>query len=90
MRELSLFFNGDSLGRKKFVPVDRLINANGAQAVEAVQLDVGGEDMHGVVAIRDWNEKVEDVAFIFLISLQCLSSSSHSMSLWSVSSVQCL
>ena len=75
MRELSLFFNGDSLGWEEFVPVDGLVNANSAQAVKAIQFDVGGKDMHGVIAVRDWNEKVEDIAFIFLVSLRCLSSS---------------
>ena len=75
MEELSLFFNGDSLGWEKLVPVDGLINANSAQAVEAVQLDVGGKDVHGVVTIGDQNEEIKDVSFIFLISLRCLPSS---------------
>ena len=75
MREFSLFFNGDVLGWKELMPVDRLINTDGAQAVEAVQLDVGGEDMHSVVTVGHWDEKVKDVSFILFISLQCLRSS---------------
>ena len=75
MRELSLFFNGDSLGWKEFMPVDGLVDADSAQAVEAIQLDIWGKDMHGVVTIRDWNEKIKDVSFIFLISLRRLPSS---------------
>ena len=75
MREFSLFFDGDSLGWEEFMPVDGLIDANGAQAVETVQFDVGGEDMHGVVTIRDWNEEIKDVSFILLISLRSLPSS---------------
>ena len=74
MREFSLFFNGNVLGWEKFVAVDGLVDANSAQAVEAVQLDVGGEDMHGVIAIRDWDEEIKDVAFILFISFWCLSS----------------
>ena len=72
MREFSLFFNGDSLGQEEFMPIDRLINADGAQAVEAIQLDIGGEDMHGVVTIGDWDEEIIDVSFVFLIPLWCL------------------
>ena len=75
MREFSLFFNGDSLGQKKFMPVDRLIDTNGAQAVKAIQLDVGGEYMHGVVTVRDWNEEIKDISFIFLVPLRFLPSS---------------
>ena len=75
MREFSLFFDGDSLGQKELMPVDRLIDANGAQAVETVQFDVGGKNMHGVVTIRDWDEEVKDVSFILLVPLRGLSSS---------------
>ena len=75
MREFSLFINGDSLGWEKFMPVDGLVDANGAQAVEAVQFDVGGKYMHGVVTVRDWDEEIKDISFIFLISLRCLPSS---------------
>ena len=75
MREFSLFFNGDSLGQEEFVPVDGLVDADSAQAVEAVQLDIGGKDMHSVVTVRDWNEEVKDVSFIFLVPLWGLSSS---------------
>ena len=57
------------------MPVDRLVNANGAQAVEAVQLDIGGEDVHSVVTVGDQDEEIEDISFIFLISLRCLPSS---------------
>ena len=72
MREFSLFFNGDSLGQKEFMPIDRLIDTDGAQAVETVQLDIGGKDMHGVVTVGDWDEKVKDVSFIFFVSLRGL------------------
>ena len=72
MREFSLFFNGDSLRWEEFVPVDGLIDADGAQAVETVQLDVGGEDMHGVVTVGDWNEEIKDISFVLLIPLRGL------------------
>ena len=75
MREFSLFFDGDLLGQKEFMPIDRLIDANGAQAVEAVQLDVGGKNVHGVVTIGDWDEEVKDISFVFFIPLRGLSSS---------------
>ena len=75
MREFSLLIDGDMLLGKEFVPIDGLVDADGAQAVEPIHFDVGGEDMHGVIAIRNWDEKVKDVAFIFLISLRCLASS---------------
>ena len=75
MRELSLFFNGNLLGWEEFVPVDRLIDANGAQAVETIQLDVGGEDVHSVVTIGDWDEEIKDISFILFISLRGLSPS---------------
>ena len=74
MRELSLLFDGNALGWEELMPVDGLIDTDGAQAVEAIQLDVGGEDMHGMIAIRDWDEEIKDVAFVLLISFQCLSS----------------
>ena len=75
MREFSLFFDGDLLGQKEFMPIDRLIDANGAQAVEAVQLDVGGKNVHGVVTVGDWDEEVKDISFVFFIPLRGLSSS---------------
>ena len=75
MREFSLFFDGDLLGWKELVLVDRLVNTNGAQAVETVQFDVGGKNMHGVVTIGDWDEEVKDVSFILLVPLRGLSSS---------------
>ena len=74
MREFSLFFNGDALGWEELMPVDGLVDASGAQAVEAVQLDVRGEDMHGVVTIRDRDEEIKDISFVFLVPLGCLSS----------------
>ena len=74
MREFSLFIDGDMLWGKEFVPIDRLVDTNGAQAVEPVQLDVGGKDMHGMIAVRDWDEEIKDIAFIFLISFQYLVS----------------
>ena len=75
MREFSLFFDGDSLGWKEFVPIDGLVNADSAQAVETVQLDIGGKDVHGVVTIGDWDEKVKDISFVFFIPLRGLPSS---------------
>ena len=75
MREFPLLIDGDMLWGKEFVPVDGLVDADSAQAVEPVHFDVGGKDMHGVIAIRDWDEEIKDVAFIFLILLRCLSSS---------------
>ena len=56
------------------MPIDGLVDADGAQAVEPVQLDVWGKDVHGVVTIGNWDKEVKDVSFIFLISLRCLSS----------------
>ena len=73
MREFSLFFNGDALGRKELMPVDGLIDTSGAQAVEAIQLDVGGEDVHGVVTIGDRDEEIKDVSLVFLVPLGCSS-----------------
>ena len=75
MMEFSLFFDGDSLGRKELMPVDRLVNTDGAQAVETVQFDIGGENVHGVVTIGDWDEEVKDISFILLVPLRGLSSS---------------
>ena len=71
MREFSLFFNGDMLGWEEFMPVDGLVDTNSAQAVETIQFDVRGKDMHGVVTVRDRDEKVKDVSFIFLIPFWC-------------------
>ena len=75
MGELPLFIDGDALWGEEFVPVDRLVDANGAQAVEPIQFDVGGKDMHGVVTIRNWDEEIKDVSFIFFIPLWSLFSS---------------
>ena len=55
--------------------VDGLVDTDGAQTVEPIQFDVGGENMHGVIAIRDWDEEIEHISFIFLISFWCLPSS---------------
>ena len=74
MREFSLFFNGDALGWKELMPVDGLIDAGGAQAVEAVQFDVRGKDVHGVVTVEDRDKEIKDVSFVFLIPLRCSSS----------------
>ena len=71
MREFSLFFNGDALGWEELVPVDGLVNADGAQAIEAIQFDefdVRGEDVHGLVTVGDRDEKVKHISF------GCLSS----------------
>ena len=72
MGELPLFIDGDALWGKEFMPIDGLIDANGAQAVEPIQLDVGGKDMYGVIAIRYWDEEVKDISLIFLISFWSL------------------
>ena len=72
MMEFSLFFDGDLLGGKEFVPIDGLIDTDSAQAVETVQLDVGGEDMHGVVTVGDRNEEIKDISFILFIPLWSL------------------
>ena len=69
MGELPLFFNGNALRGEELMLVDGLVNADGAQTVQSVQFDVWGKDMHGVVSIRDWNEEIKDVSFIFLIAL---------------------
>ena len=75
MREFSLFFDGNLLGQEELVPIDVLIDTNSAQAVETIQLDVGGKDVHGVVTIGDWDEEVKDVSFVLLVPLRGLSSS---------------
>ena len=49
------------------MPVDGLIDTNGAQAVQSIQLDIGGKDMDGVIAISDWDEEIKDISFVFLI-----------------------
>ena len=54
--------------------VNGLVDADGAQTVESVQFDVGGEDMHGMVTIRDWDEEIKDISFVFLISFWHLPS----------------
>ena len=55
--------------------IDGLVDADGAQTVQPVQLDIGGKDMDGVVSISDWDEEVKDISFIFFIPLGslCLS-----------------
>ena len=54
------------------MPVDGLVDAGSAQAVQPIQFDIGGEDMDGVVSISDWDEEIEDVSFILLIPLGSL------------------
>ena len=54
------------------MPVDRLTDTSGAQAVQPIMFDEGGKDMYGVVAISDWDEEIRDVTFIFLIPLWSL------------------
>ena len=49
--------------------VDRLTDTGGAQAVQAILLDVGGEDMDDMVTIDDWDKKVKDVSFVLFVSL---------------------
>ena len=68
--ELSLFFDGDALRGEEFMPINGLINTNGAQAVEPVHFDVWGKDMHSVVTVGDWDEEIKDVAFILLVTLR--------------------
>ena len=68
VRELPLFFNGDALRGEELMLVDGFIDADGAQAVEPVQFDVQGEDMHGVVSIRDRDEEIKDISFVFLVT----------------------
>ena len=54
------------------MPVDGLVNASSAQAVQPIQFDIGGKDMDGVVSISDWDEEIEDVSFVLLIPLGSL------------------
>ena len=61
MREFPFLIDSDALQGKQFVPVDGLSDAGSAQAVQAFKLDVGGEDMYGVITISDWDEEVKDV-----------------------------
>ena len=49
--------------------VDGLVDADSAQAIQSIQLDIGGKDMDGVITISDWDEEIEDVSFILFISL---------------------
>ena len=74
MREFSLFLDGDALWGEEFMLIDGLVNTDSAQAVQSIQFDVGGKDMHGVVTIGDRNEEVEEVPFIFFVSFWCLPS----------------
>ena len=69
MGELPFFFDGDALGWEEFVPVDRLVDACSAQAVETIQFDVGGKDVHGVVTIGNRDKEVKDISFIFFVPL---------------------
>ena len=69
MGELPFFFDGNALRGEELMPIDGLVDANSAQTVQSIQFDVWGEDMHGVVSIRDWNEEIKDVSFIFFIAL---------------------
>ena len=64
-----LLIDGDALGWEQFMSVDGLIDADGAQAVQPIMFDIGGEDMDGLVAISDWDEKVEDISFVLFIAL---------------------
>ena len=69
MGELPFFFNGDALRGEELMLIDGLVDADSAQTVQPIQFDVRGEDVHGVVSIRDWNEEIKDVSFIFFIAL---------------------
>ena len=55
--------------------IDGLIDTGGAQTVQPIQFDIGGEDMDGVITISDWDEEIEDISFVFLVPLRslCLS-----------------
>ena len=69
MREFSLFLDGDVLWGKEFMLIDGLVNTSGAQAIQSIQFDVGGKNVHGVVTVRDGNEEVKDVPLVFFIPL---------------------
>ena len=71
MGELPLFIDGDALWGEEFMLVDGLIDADGAQAIQSVQFDEWGEYMHGVAAIRNGDEEVENIPFIFFIAFRC-------------------
>ena len=47
--------------------VDGLINTDSAQTVQSIQLDIGGKDMDGGIAISDWDEEIKDISFILFI-----------------------
>ena len=51
------------------MPVDRLTDPSGAQAVQAVLFDVGGKDMDDVVTINDLDKEDKDISFILFVSL---------------------
>ena len=67
--EFPFFINSNVLRGEELVPIDGLVDANGAQTVQSIHLDVWGKDMHGVVSIRDWNEEIKDISFVFFIAL---------------------
>ena len=69
MGELPFFFNGNALRGEELMLIDGLVDADSAQTVQSIQFDVWGEDMHGVVSIRDWNEEIKDISFIFFVAL---------------------
>ena len=65
--KLPFFIDGDVLRGEQLMLVDGFINTDSAQAVQSVQLDIGGEDMDGIITIRDWDEEIEDISFILFI-----------------------
>ena len=69
MGKLPFFIDGDALRGEQLMPVDGLINAGSAQAVQSIRLDVGGKDMDGVITISDWDKEVEDVSFILVTGI---------------------
>ena len=56
--ELPLFIDGDALRGEQLLSVDWFTNPSGAKTVQSIMFDVGGEDMYGVIAVSDWDEKI--------------------------------
>ena len=72
MGKFPFFVDSDALRWEQLMSIDGLVNTDGAQTVQPFLLDIGGEDMDGVITISDWDEEVKDISFIFLIPLQSL------------------
>ena len=54
------------------MPVDGLVDASSAQAVQPIQFDIGGEDMDGVSTISNLDEEIEDISFVLFIPFRSL------------------